>query len=208
MIFSILVTLHIITAAAWFGLGLRLAGRARTVLDQGGEAGIALANDGASTVWQMNIFAVLTLVFSLGAFVAGGHFVAYGPLYHTSVTLIVLFAADQLFVIRPGWNTLQAFVTGAGARRSGPTRPMRRGRRWPSGPGWGTCSGSSCSSSCSGIGTWACTSLSRRAVRARPTHSVRPVRREGHGAPFVLVRAAVAQKQPAGGGVGGPGKIE
>lgn len=119
MIFSILVTLHIITAAAWFGLGLRLAGRARTVLDQGGEAGIALANDGASTVWQMNIFAVLTLVFSLGAFVAGGHFAAYGPLYHTSVTLIVLFAADQLFVIRPGWNTLRAFVTGGGGASLG-----------------------------------------------------------------------------------------
>jgi hypothetical protein len=115
MIFSILVTLHIITAAAWFGLGLRLAGRARAVLAQGGEAGIALANDGAATVRQMNIFAILTLVFSLGAFVAGGHFAVYGPLYHTSVTLIVLFAADQLFVIRPGWKALQTVVTGDGA---------------------------------------------------------------------------------------------
>ena len=101
------------------GLGLRLAGRARTVLDQGGEAGIALAKDGAGTVRQMNIFVVLTLLFSLGAFAAGGHFAAYGPLYHTSVTLIVLLAADQLFVIRPGWNTLQAFVTGEGGASLG-----------------------------------------------------------------------------------------
>jgi len=119
MLFSILVTLHIITAAAWFGLGLRLAGRARTVLDRGGEAGAALAKDGAGTVRQMNIFVVLTLFFSLGAFAAGGHFAAYGPLYHTSVTLIVLLVADQLFVIRPGWNTLQAFVAGEGGASLG-----------------------------------------------------------------------------------------
>ncbi len=112
MLKSTLVVLHIITAAAWFGLGLRLAGRARKVLDLGGEAGVALAADGQDSVRQMNIFVVLTLVFSLGAFVAGGHFAAYGPLYHTSVTLIVLLAADQLFVIRPGWNALQAAVEG------------------------------------------------------------------------------------------------
>jgi hypothetical protein len=118
MLKSILVLLHIITAAAWFGLGLRLAGRARTVLDLGGEAGTALAADGQSAVRQMNIFAVLTLVFSLGAFVAGGHFAAYGPLYHTSVTLIVLFTLDQLFVIRPGWNALQAALEGGGGAES------------------------------------------------------------------------------------------
>jgi len=119
MLFSILVALHIITAAAWFGLGLRLAGRARRVLTSSEEAGAALVEDGAGTVRQMNIFIVLTLLFSLGAFAAGGHFAAYGPLYHSSVTLIVLLAADQLFIIRPGWNTLHAFVTGEGGASVG-----------------------------------------------------------------------------------------
>lgn len=110
----ILVILHIITAAAWFGLGLRLAGQARTVLSLEGQAQASLAEDGQQSVWLMNIFIVLTLVFSIGAFVAGGHFNVYGPAYHTSITLIVLLTLDQLFVIRPGWGTLQAFATGTG----------------------------------------------------------------------------------------------
>jgi hypothetical protein len=113
-LFGILVILHIITAAAWFGLGLRVAGRARKATELGGEGGAALATDGYSSVWQMNIFIVLTLIFSLSAFVAGGHFDAYGPVYHTSVTLIVLLTLDQLFVIRPGWNALQTAVAGSG----------------------------------------------------------------------------------------------
>lgn len=113
MLKAIFVVLHVITAAAWFGLGLRVAGRARKVIELGGDAGAALASDGADSVWQMNLFVVLTLVFSLGAFIAGGHFAAYGPIYHSSVTLIVLLVLDQLFVIRPGWNALQDAVAGA-----------------------------------------------------------------------------------------------
>jgi len=112
MLKAILVVLHTITAAAWFGLGLRVAGRARKVIELGGDAGAALASDGADSVWQMNLFIVLTLVFSLGAFIAGGHFAVYGPIYHTSVTLIFLLVLDQLFVIRPGWNALQEAVAG------------------------------------------------------------------------------------------------
>lgn len=110
----ILVILHIITAAAWFGLGLRLAGQARTVLTLDGEAQATLAEDGQQSVWLMNLFIVLTLLFSLGAFVAGGHFSTYGPAYHSAVTLILLLTLDQFFVIRPGWATLQAYATGSG----------------------------------------------------------------------------------------------
>lgn len=115
MLYAILVALHIITAAAWFGLALRVAGRARKVIDLGDERGVALASDGQSSVRQMNIFVVLTFLFSIGAFIAGGAFSAYGPVYHTSITLIVLLVLDQLFVIRPGWNALQTAVSGAGS---------------------------------------------------------------------------------------------
>lgn len=108
----ILVILHVITAAGWFGLGLRLAGQARTVLSLQGDAQITLADDGRETVRLMNIFILLTLLFSVGAFVAGGHFNAYGPVYHTALTLIVLLTLDQLVVIRPAWNTLLAHATG------------------------------------------------------------------------------------------------
>lgn len=119
------VVLHIITAAAWFGLGLRLAGRARKVVDLGDERGVALAEDGQQSVWLMNIFVVLTLVFSLGAFIAGGHFAAYGPAYHSAVTLIVLLVADQLFVIRPGWAALQSAV-GAGGENAAAIESARK----------------------------------------------------------------------------------
>lgn len=114
MLFSILVLLHVLTAAAWFGLGLRLAGRARRVLALDGDARTALATDGRATVRQMTLFIVLTFLFSIGAFVAGGHFSAYGPLYHTALLLILLLTADQLFVIRPGWNALQNALPAGG----------------------------------------------------------------------------------------------
>jgi len=109
----ILVILHIITAAAWFGIGLRLTGQARSVLEREGDARAALAQEGSRSVWLMNLFVVLTLVFSLGAFAAGGHFAAYGPVYHTAVLLIVLLTADQLLVIRGGWATLESLATEA-----------------------------------------------------------------------------------------------
>lgn len=108
-----LVILHIITAAAWFGLGLRLAGRARSVLEVDRDAAVALVQDGQHSVWLMNIFIGLTLLFSIGAFIAGGHFDAYGPAYHSAVTLIVILALVQFFVIRPGWHTLHASVTSS-----------------------------------------------------------------------------------------------
>lgn len=108
----ILVILHIITAAAWFGLGLRLAGQARKVLASDGDVRIALAEEGQRSVWLMNVFILLTLVFSVGAFIAGGHFDTYGPAYHSALTLIVLLTLDQLVVIHPAWKTLLSYATG------------------------------------------------------------------------------------------------
>lgn len=107
----ILVILHIITAAAWFGIGLRLTGQARAVLQHDGDARRALADEGDQSVWLMNLFVVLTLIFSISAFVAGGHFGTYGPVYHTALLLIVILTADQLVVIRGGWARLSALAS-------------------------------------------------------------------------------------------------
>jgi hypothetical protein len=106
----ILVILHIITAAAWFGIGIRLTGQARSVLEHDGDAQRALVEEGNQSVWFMNLFIVLTLVFSLSAFITGGHFARYGPAYHSAVTLIVLLTIDQLWVIRGGWSALSEAV--------------------------------------------------------------------------------------------------
>lgn len=99
----ILVILHIITAAAWFGLGLRLAGQARTVAEGNAPA---LAEDAGRSVQLMNVFILLTLLFSVGAFLVGGGFAGYGPQYHTSLLLILVLTGLQLFLIRPAWNAL------------------------------------------------------------------------------------------------------
>jgi len=109
----ILVILHIITAAAWFGIGLRLTGQARAVLQHDGDARQALVDEGGQSVWLMNLFVVLTLIFSIAAFVAGGHFSTYGPVYHTALLLIVILTADQLVVIRGGWSKLSALAAEA-----------------------------------------------------------------------------------------------
>lgn len=126
MLKSIFVLLHILTAAAWLGVGLRVASRARTAIELGGEAGTALVSDGASSVRQMNIFIVLTLLFSIGAFIAGGHFSTYGPVYHTSLLLIVVLVGIQLFVIRPGWTALQEAVAGDDGGSSGAEAARKR----------------------------------------------------------------------------------
>ena len=119
----IFVILHVITAAAWFGLGLRLGGRARAVTNARAEAAQALADDAAGTVRLMNIFVVLTLVFGLCAFFAGGGFAAYSPVYHTSILLIVVLVSLQLFLIRPAWNRLQS---SAGSEDSGALESARK----------------------------------------------------------------------------------
>ncbi|MDX1530481.1 MAG: hypothetical protein R3362_03055 [Rhodothermales bacterium] len=108
------VILHVITAAAWFGLGLPLARRARATADVEPVAAAALAADGGRTVRLMSVFAILTLVFSLAAFFLGGGFGAYGPQYHTSLLLILAFVGVQLFLIGRGWSGLQAAVAAGG----------------------------------------------------------------------------------------------
>jgi hypothetical protein len=114
-----LVILHIITASAWFGLGLRLAGQARSVVDAGPERGSALVTSTARSVGLMNWFALLTLVLGVGTLFAGGGFAVYGWPYHASITTVLLLVLVQYFVIRPGWSALEsALGTDADAARS------------------------------------------------------------------------------------------
>ena len=116
MLHTLFVVLHITTAAAWFGLGLRLAGKARTVLSLDGSAAAALANDTRSTVKWMNGFIVLTLVFAYASFFYEGGFAGYPPQYHAALTLMLVLVGVQFLLIRPGWNSLaDAVEDGADA---------------------------------------------------------------------------------------------
>jgi hypothetical protein len=101
-----LVMLHIITASAWFGLGLRLTGQARSAVEAGPERGSALVEATTRTVSLMNWFALLTFVFGLATLFAGGGFAVYGWPYHASITLVLILVLVQYFVIRSGWQTI------------------------------------------------------------------------------------------------------
>ena len=110
----IFTILHIITAAAWFGLALRLTGQARAALAQGGAAGIALATDGARTVRLMSLFIVLTVAFAYATFGIGTTLLQYGVNYHIALSLILVLVAVQFALIRPGWKRLENALGGSG----------------------------------------------------------------------------------------------
>ncbi|GIV62197.1 hypothetical protein GQ464_016620 [Rhodocaloribacter litoris] len=112
---SLFVLLHIVAAAAWFGLGLRLNAQARLVVRLGGEPGHTAAEDLLRTVRQLRLFLVLTLLFALGAFFAGGGFRVYGPVYHTSLLLLVVLLLLHTFLVQPAARGL----LGAVAREDG-----------------------------------------------------------------------------------------
>ena len=107
----VLTLLHIITAAAWFGMALRLATQARAVLNLDRPAALALADDTARTVRFMGLFIALTLLFGFATFVVGSIGpVRYGGQFHTAMTLIVVLVAIQYFLIQPGWKKLRGAV--------------------------------------------------------------------------------------------------
>ena len=110
----IFVILHVITAAAWFGLGLRLSSKARSALTLEPVAASALVGDTQRTIRFMNVFMGLTLLFSLVAFFLGGGFGFYGPQYHTSLLLIVVLTALQFGVLAPAWRGLHGSIAGDG----------------------------------------------------------------------------------------------
>ena len=100
----IVVVLHVITAAAYFGLGLTLTRQARLVAS--GEGGAALEGLGRKTVSLMTVFAGLTLVFAVTALLLGAGFSGYNTQFHHSLTLLLVILAVHFFVVRTGWNQL------------------------------------------------------------------------------------------------------
>ena len=108
MLSSLAVLLHIITAAAWFGLGLSLSAQAR--------AAAGAPDSGTRTVKLMGVFSVLTLVFGLLALLLGRGFAGYGPQFHTSLLLIVVLVGVQYGLIGPAWRKLAAGDAGARGR--------------------------------------------------------------------------------------------
>ena len=117
LLHQIFVFLHVVSAAAWFGMGLRLATQARTVLSLERDAALALADDVARTVRFMGIFIVLTLVFAFGVLGLGGGYPGQFQ-YHTASLLIVILIVVQWALVQPAWKKLRAAVeAGSDAER-------------------------------------------------------------------------------------------
>lgn len=115
----IFTILHIITAAAWFGMGLRLAAQARTVVSLDRNAGLALAKDTLRTVRFMNIFIVLTFIFAFATLMLGMSTVSYGMQYHMASLLIVILVVIQFALIRPAWTRLHGALETSEAEVGG-----------------------------------------------------------------------------------------
>ncbi len=103
----IFVILHVITAAAWFGLALRVASTGRLLIQVETSSARSVAAYGAQTIKLMGIFALLTFGFALGAFLFGGAFGAYGAPYHTSLLLFLILVVVQYTLISPSWKKMQ-----------------------------------------------------------------------------------------------------
>lgn len=111
---TVLIILHLITAAAWFGMGLRLSRQARMISTAERAGALALAEDGRQVIKMMGIFAILTLVFGTLTMVAGGGFGYYRPQYHTSLLLLAGLVALQYLLIQPSWNGLTRSIGDTG----------------------------------------------------------------------------------------------
>jgi len=109
----VFVVLHILCAAAFFGLGLPLARQARAYAATRGEA---LGDVGTRTTLLMTVFGALTFVFALSAFFTGGYaagqspFRFYGPEFHSSITLLLILIGVHVGVVQLGWAALRRRV--------------------------------------------------------------------------------------------------
>ena len=103
LVHTVAIALHILFAAAWFGLGLALPTLSRAALAggaSGGERVVAMMN---GSVLLFYGFAVLNWVLGMQL----GFELQYNAWpYHTALTLGLVLVAVQLLLIRTGWNTL------------------------------------------------------------------------------------------------------
>lgn len=112
---QVALVLHILSAALWFGAGIRQTGQIRTAVDVGGEAGSVLAGE-IDRIRRIVLFAMGgTLVFSVTALFLLGGFAAYGPRFHISLGLVLVMALVETGLIQPAWRRLRSGLTDQSA---------------------------------------------------------------------------------------------
>jgi len=95
LLYNLTLTLHIIFAAAWFGLALPLPAFFRTLSALEPPCAVTFNVTLTRILRQLTLFLFLTLVFGIITLLTGGGFAAYGPRYHTSILLLLLMIGFQ-----------------------------------------------------------------------------------------------------------------
>ena len=102
LLHTVTIALHVLFAAAWFGLGLALPALSRAALAGGSPGGERVVSMMTGSILLFYAFAVLNFV--LGTSIG----FEYGWPYHVSLTLGLILVGVQLLLIRPGWSALTA----------------------------------------------------------------------------------------------------
>ena len=103
LLHTLTIALHVLFAAAWFGLGLALPALARAALAGGAPQGDRVVTMMTGSVLLFYASAVLNWTLGMQL----GYELQYNAWpYHTSLTLGLVLVAVQLLLIRPGWKTL------------------------------------------------------------------------------------------------------
>lgn len=114
LVHTIVLALHVLFAAAWFGLGLALPALSRSALSGGAPGGERVVGAMTGSVLLFYAFAVLNWVLGMQL----GFELQYNAWpYHTALTLGLVLVAVQLLLIRPGWSKLTASAETAEAGR-------------------------------------------------------------------------------------------
>ncbi len=109
MLKEVLVFLHVLTAAAWFGMALRLSKQARKASSLDGAAAAALADEAVESVRLVGIFILLTFAFAMGILVLGGGY-AGEIQYHVASMLIFVLVILHYVVVQPAAKSLRTAV--------------------------------------------------------------------------------------------------
>lgn len=114
LVHTLAIALHILFAAAWFGLGLALPALARAAASGG-------APGAGRVIGMMNGSVVLFYVFAVTNWTLGmqlGFREQYNAWpYHTSLTLGLVLVLVQVVLIRTGWNRLAGATETVEAER-------------------------------------------------------------------------------------------
>lgn len=111
-LYVLAIVLHVATAAAWFGLSLKLPRLARGIPNGTPEEGKILAASGLETITMMDRFVVLMYLLAFLAILLGPGFGGIGWNYHLALGLGGMLILVHVFLIRKAWNALVASIGG------------------------------------------------------------------------------------------------